>query len=118
MLSSGKTLRPPHPSNWADWAIRYGVEPATGCRPMMVVPRPPVLVAPSLKLHTMRSPAVISPDVIGAIPRPYGLPPPSIGSSVEPMVVIVFNVIKTGGLTVTVALVADMLPPDPVHVSI
>src|SRR5258708_6454970 len=53
---------------------------------MMVVPLPRVLVGPSLKLHTTRSPLGIDPAVAGAITRPEGFRSPLVGAMVEPTV--------------------------------
>ena len=78
MLSSGNIASALQPCKCGDCAIRYGVDPAVGCSPMMVVPSPctfpeggvvPLFTA-LLKLHTTRSPLVISPEVAGAIARP------------------------------------------------
>src|SRR5690349_10900831 len=86
----------------------------------MVVPFPSVLVAPSLKLQATRSPAVIGPAVTGAMARPYGLPPFSSGSTVEPIVAMVFgdSMLRMEGSTVIAALVADPLPPAPMQVRV
>src|ERR1022692_130276 len=69
-LPSGRLVTEEQPNSFADWAIRYGVEPAMGCRPMTVVPKPWVFVAPSLKLHAIKSPDVRSPAVAVATVRP------------------------------------------------
>src|SRR5580692_2147986 len=40
MLSSGSIVSALQPFRSADCAMRYGLDPATGCSPMMVVPLP------------------------------------------------------------------------------
>src|ERR1039458_4228027 len=70
MLPSGRLVTEEQPSSWVDWAIREGIAPAVGGTPTTVVPRPWVLVAPSLKLQTIRSPIVIRPAVAVATVRP------------------------------------------------
>src|SRR5580658_4035228 len=67
--------------------MRVGVDPGVGCRSSIVVPRPWMFKA-SLKLHTMRSPAVIGPVVVGAIVRPYGFSSPLTGSIADPIIVM------------------------------
>jgi len=49
--------------------MRFGVELAVGARSSIVVPAPEV-PALLLKLQTIRSPAVMGPDVLGAIASP------------------------------------------------
>ena len=74
-----------------------------------------------MKLHTIRSPFVIRPAVAGAIARPYGFWSPFIGSTVDPMVVIVpavDRVVRMEGETVTAGVVADALPPMPVQLNV
>jgi hypothetical protein len=45
----------------------------------------------SLKLQVIRSPAVMLPEVTGAIARPYGFSSPFTGSIVDPIVTRCFN---------------------------
>ena len=89
-------------------------------RPTMVVPNPCLSWAPSLKLQMTRSPVVIKPAVAWAMTSPYGLPPCSIGSFVDPIVLIVAvdKVLMIEGFTVTMGLVTAALPPAPMHVSV
>src|SRR5271169_7020490 len=69
-LPSGRLVSDEQPSSCADCAMRYGIDPAAGCSPITVVPMPCVLVAPSLKLQAIKSPAVTSPAVAVATVRP------------------------------------------------
>jgi hypothetical protein len=60
---------------------------------------------------------VIDPAVVGAITSPYGLPPCSIGSIVDPIVVILATerLLRIVSSTVTGGLVAVTIPPAPVQ---
>src|SRR5262249_13822857 len=65
---------------------------------------------------------MINPAVIGATVSPYGLPPISIGSMVEPIVVMVLvdRALRLDAFTVIVGVVAVTVAPPavPMHVKL
>ena len=90
MPSPPSSARASHPTNVLSEEMWVGVEPGVGWSATIDFPVP-CLPDFALKLQTTKSPSVSSPEVIGAIVRPYGFPEPFAGSTTEPMTTCFVN---------------------------